>query len=281
MSFMGESLESERLSTDVPAIDSEETLLEQARGALSNCNWVVGECAARWTEKYARGRSDADFGSLIGLSGDQVYQRRRVWESFHDVRDVYPGLKWSHFYVALNWDDAAECLQWSQDQQATIAEMRAWRRAIHGEDLTVDPEANALQALDYDNITVRGAAANSGGGAHGGFGGDDDLPFEPNGELAGVGAGSAEATPYAPFRKDARGPGMESAGPEQRTGSSVATASGLSPLRVVKRSIGGLKKIQQSLAELSSTDFGSLPPEVINQLWDVYEELGLEIKRQD
>ena len=57
---------------------------------------------------------------MIGLSGDQVYQRRRVWEAFADVHQDYATLKWSHFYVALNWDDASECLQWANEMEATV-----------------------------------------------------------------------------------------------------------------------------------------------------------------
>ena len=37
------------------------------------------------------------FGAMVGLSSDQVYQRRRVWETFGDVSESYPSLKWSHF----------------------------------------------------------------------------------------------------------------------------------------------------------------------------------------
>src|SRR6266403_2119130 len=51
--------------------ESEEQLVSRAQDAVSQCRWVVGECAARWTERYARGRTDGDFAALIGLSGDQ------------------------------------------------------------------------------------------------------------------------------------------------------------------------------------------------------------------
>lgn len=258
------------------AHDSEEMLLEKARGALSNCNWIVGECAAKWTEKYARGRTDADFGNLISLSADQVFQRRRVWQTFYDVRDSYAGLKWSHFYVALNWDDASECLQWAVDNEATIAEMRAWRRSIHGEDLTVDPDPYALQALDYDNALVRGAGEERGRSES-----DSDVPFDVNvsGEYAS--ASASEATPYAPFRKDARGEvqGYES-GPETEETRVKGGAEDASPARVIKRVVGGLKKMRQLLEALSEDDFAALTPDVQNQLWDAYEELGHEIKRQ-
>ncbi len=119
---------------------TENELIQKAQAAISSCNWTVGECASLWCEKYARGRTDADFGSSVGLSGDQVYSRRRVSESFADVRDSYPELKWSHFYVALTWQDSAECLGWANENQATVAEMKAWRRMQNGEDLTVEAE---------------------------------------------------------------------------------------------------------------------------------------------
>ena len=60
----------------------------------------------KWTEKYARGRTDADFADPVGPEADQVFQRRRVWETFADVHAGYASLKWSHFYAALTWDDA-------------------------------------------------------------------------------------------------------------------------------------------------------------------------------
>ena len=132
---------------------SEDQLVDRARSALSQCNWVIGECAVAWTEKYSRGRTDADFGSMIGLSGDQVYQRRRVWETFSDVHEGYPGLKWSHFYVALNWDDAAECLGWANEMEATIAEMKAWRRARHGEDLTTPADEEPIDPSGFLSAT--------------------------------------------------------------------------------------------------------------------------------
>ena len=128
-------------SAEIEIRETEEELLGRAQDAVSRCNWVVGECAAKWTKKYARGRTDHDFANLVGLSPDQVYQRRRVWETFGDVFENYPALRWSHFYVALNWDDAPECLQWGEENQATVAEMKAWRRAMRGDEASDEPEA--------------------------------------------------------------------------------------------------------------------------------------------
>jgi hypothetical protein len=116
----------------------EQAILHATSRAISDSNWIVGAMAAQWMRNHSRGRTDSDFGTLTGLSADQVYQRRRVWEVFSDVREVYPNLIWSHFYAALDWDDSAECLKWANDVQARVIEMRAWHRAQNGEDLSND-----------------------------------------------------------------------------------------------------------------------------------------------
>lgn len=125
-------------SRELELQQNEFELIAKAVIAMSDCNWIVGEAAAKWMRRFSRCRSDSDFGELVGMSGDQIFQRRRVWESFADVKQNFPSLKWSHFYVAITWHDAPEMLQWAEEQGATVAEMRAWRRAVHGIDLTDD-----------------------------------------------------------------------------------------------------------------------------------------------
>lgn len=185
--------------------ETEASLIERAQLAVSQCNWEVGECAAIWTKRFARGRTDADFATLVALSADQVYQRRRVWETFADVYQNYSGLKWSHFYAAINWDDAAECLQWAQDVQAGVAEMKAWRRAQRGEDLDVrSPDeafdglpseaaepALAREAAPFDHQSSFSVSAN---------GNSDDDP-QPN--MTTVNRLPKEDAAYAPYNADA------------------------------------------------------------------------------
>lgn len=189
--------------------ETEDQLVERARLALSRCNWEIGECAAAWTRRFARGRTDADFGALIGLSGDQVYQRRRVWETFSDVADRYDRLKWSHFYAALNWDDAAECLQWANDMAATVAEMRAWRRAQHGEDLSAPAEVEGAEG-PYGLELVPVAAAEVREAPQAGRRSGEPRPSADNGAsevetVAGAPRLSDAADDYAPFGRAARG----------------------------------------------------------------------------
>ena len=58
--------------------ETEAQLIERAKASHSQSSWTIGECAATWTQKYARGRSDAEFGTLIGVSQLGVNSRRLV-----------------------------------------------------------------------------------------------------------------------------------------------------------------------------------------------------------
>lgn len=236
-----------------PENHTEDQLILRAQEALSSCNWVIGECAAEWTEKYSRGRTDADFGSLIGLSGDQVYQRRRVWESFADVHENYPNLKWSHFYVALNWDDSSECLQWANEIEATVAEMKAWRRAQHGEDLS--SPANDAPPFDIapEFLSVPEGALSY----------VSDADSQRSGELVGVGASGERSetvgsTPrdtgnsdYAPFGKGARGDAMTE---EKQRPAHEPTAE-----EIYKRACSGIEKVVVALSPDILDQFHDLP----------------------
>lgn len=121
---------------------TEKEIIERAQYAVSESNWILGECASAWTIAYAKGRTDSDFANLVGgVSGDMIQKCRTVWNEFHEVKSQYSdALTWSFFLVALTWDDATECLNWADENQASISEMKAWRRGQHGEDVSKDAE---------------------------------------------------------------------------------------------------------------------------------------------
>lgn len=133
--------------------ESEAALVKRAKEAISDSNWKVGECASLWTERYARGRTDEDFGAAIGMSGDQVRQRRGVWERWGGISDMYPKLSWSHFYASMAWNDADRCMQWACDNEATVAEMKAWRSAENGLSQEADEFISEMGDVvdDYDD----------------------------------------------------------------------------------------------------------------------------------
>lgn len=140
------------------ADDTEYQLIRTAQEAANSGNWIVGECACRWMFAYGKGRTDEAFGELIGLSKDQVFQRRRVWEAFGKIHSRFKKITWTHFREALQWDDAETVLTWAEDCEATVAEMRAWRRAQRGEDLFADSDSGDTsneQKTEHDDSSRR------------------------------------------------------------------------------------------------------------------------------
>lgn len=143
--------------------DEETQLVTEAKDALSNCHFTVGRCAQQWVERYAQGRTDAAFGELIGMSPDMVQKCRRVHELFGELSQSLE-LSWSHYNVAITWEDADECLNWADDNGASVAEMKAWRRAKNGEDLTVDEDETndgSRKSVEEPEETPRAPVAGS------------------------------------------------------------------------------------------------------------------------
>ncbi len=262
--------------------ETEEGLIAKAQNAISSCNWTVGECAAIWTQKYARGRTDSEFAKKVGLSVDQVYQRRRVWESFADVYQNYPALKWSHFYVTLNCDDAAECLQWADENQANVAEMRAWRRLQRGEDLTTHSELDQLadeslvSFVPEDPTLVRDPATLNGKDVDQ-PNRDAAKPSQRAGDQTTVTTAARElngrGSEYAPFRKGAGSP----APTEESVNVAVAERPKPSAAQVVKRMTTALERCNSVLTSEFKQEFRRLPKKLQNPFIKAVGELSSKV----
>lgn len=241
--------------------ETESALISRALSALSRCNWEVGECAAQWTKRFARGRTDADFASLVGLSPDQVYQRRRVWETFGDVCESYANLKWSHFYAALNWDDAAECLQWAQDVQAGVAEMRAWRRAQHGEDLS---EVSTDESMGFGPVELAFPGEGAPVPVRETYSAES-APSEglQTAALAAGGAAPPTTSEYAPFREDAA-----TAPPRETSDRQEPTTE-----QLVKRMTTAIERCHGAMNSQFNKQFAKLPEKVRKRFLKAVEQL--------
>ena len=255
-------------TAEVVREETEASLIARAQVAVSRCNWEVGECAALWTKRFARGRTDADFATLVSLSADQVYQRRRVWETFADVFQNYATLKWSHFYAAINWDDAAECLQWADDVHAGVAEMKAWRRAQRGEDLNAPPleesldglpsnePALAREAAPFDHESSFSVSANSG----------DDQESKPKLDVANRLTG--ETSSYSPYSPDATIiPSRES-----------SERPVLSAEQIAKRFTTTVERCANLITPEFREEFAELPDKVRKRLLKAVEQLAEKVE---
>ena len=259
--------------------ESEQQLITVARDAVSQCNWVVGECATKWTKKYAKGRTDSDFGQMVGLTGDQIYQRRRVWDAFGESYNSFAGLKWSFFYVALNWDDAEKCLEWAQDNDATVAEMKAWRKAQHGEDLFSDPaveqysEWAAPLTIDTSD-TPLSAVVDPAEFAAPGEGDRAGLPGTGSDAMTMAGA-ARDSAEYAPFRGDAAAP----APGEQFAEVAVLERPEPTADQVWKRAVSMLERLNKSLTPRMLAALDDQPEKVQSRLAEAFS--GLQDKLGD
>ena len=139
--------------------------------SIDDSKWQIGRLAHAWTQRYANGRTDEDFGKLIGLPQQQVNQRRLVWATFGDVYHTCGKLGWSHFREVLNWDDAEEWLAEANDNKWSVATMKRMRdvrqRMQHGEDLTQPADEQPEQWERSDESTegeflTEGAVRNDG-----------------------------------------------------------------------------------------------------------------------
>jgi hypothetical protein len=262
-------------------VESEQELISRAQVAVSQCNWVVGDCAHTWTQKYARGRTDGDFAALLGLTADQVYQRRRVWETFADVHAAYPSLKWSHFYAALNWDDAPECLQWADENQSTVAEMKAWRRALRGEDLTVDAIEDdwgappAIAFVPSEGVPVRDPREFGSGDRKGRVSRQEALDDARAAEtVAGVARDSGGDSGYAPFRSGAGSPAPKNSEP-----GAVAVRPHVSPEQLITRMSGALERVNEALTSEVIKAFKGLPEKKRNRFLKSVGDLSSKCAR--
>lgn len=255
------------LTATIDSNATEDDLVHVAQEAVSRCNWLIGECASRWTERYAKGRTDADFGELVGLSGDQIFQRRRVWETFSDVRDDYSELKWSHFYACVTWDDSMECLGWAQDMGATVAEMKAWRRASRGEDLTVQGEDDGvpfdanISPLEPVSTSIRGGEfAESDGSSS-----SSSKSRESDPEMASA-ARATDNDDYAPFGKGARGSAPSETAPE--------TDEPVRPLAVFKKVASTLERLDKQLSPAVLAAADEVPDDIRQRVLDAFERVS-------
>ncbi|MEX2172457.1 MAG: hypothetical protein WD851_24260 [Pirellulales bacterium] len=135
----------------------------QWRTLISTTNWEKGRIICQWRDALLRADalvteySDEAWAQRVGgVTGQHAGRLRRVYERFGNVSTEYEGLYWSHFQVALDWEDAEMWLEGAVQNQWSISQMRNARwEAIGGtadqrpreEDIYVgelDEDAHAL-----------------------------------------------------------------------------------------------------------------------------------------
>jgi len=105
--------------------------LGQWKRLVSTTNWEKGRIICEWRAALIAADappaeySDETWSRRVGnVTPQHVGRLRRAFERFAAVREDYPGLYWSHFQAALDWDDAELWLEGALQRGWSISEMR-------------------------------------------------------------------------------------------------------------------------------------------------------------
>jgi len=125
---------------DSPAIETTSgEYLGRWNRLVSTTNWEKGRIVAEWREALTEAGAPADaytddaWSQHVGSVTPQHTGRlRRVYQRFASMRETYPGLYWSHFQAALDWDDAEMWLEGAVQKRWSISQMQGKRSRTLG-----------------------------------------------------------------------------------------------------------------------------------------------------
>ena len=158
----------------LPAVEAESPMVEATSSEylgrwnrlVSTTNWEKGRIICEWRSALieagapAASSTDEAWSHRVGNITPQHSGRlRRVWQRFGALRESYPGLFWSHFQAALDWNDAEMWLEGALQSNWSISEMQGQRaQAIGALEATPGEEPSAVD-LDEDAMSGESDAA--------------------------------------------------------------------------------------------------------------------------
>ncbi len=124
---------------------------------LSTTNWEKGRIISEWRARLidagapSQAFSDEAWSRRVGsVSSQHVGRLRRVHDRFHEVYEQYPGLYWSHFQAALDWDDAEMWLEGAVQNAWSVAQMRTTRWEALGAPAGAKPKPEDVTLAELD-----------------------------------------------------------------------------------------------------------------------------------
>ena len=124
---------------------------------ISTTNWEKGQIIFEWrqalmgSESPVSAYSDEAWSRRVGgVTPQHVGRLRRVYERFYESHTVYPGLYWSHFWAALDWDDAELWLAGASEGGLSVSQMRRTRWEATGADPVTEPDESQLVVTSDD-----------------------------------------------------------------------------------------------------------------------------------
>ncbi|MDA7950231.1 MAG: hypothetical protein MPJ24_01995 [Pirellulaceae bacterium] len=117
-------------------------------GLISSTNWEKGKIICQWREALVATKaptaeySDETWAQFVGgVTGQHVGRLRRVYQRFGELARDFSNLFWSHYLVAIDWDDAETWLRRADTEKLSIAAMRKVRWQETDGDPATEPNA--------------------------------------------------------------------------------------------------------------------------------------------
>ena len=144
-----------------PLIDQlSEPLVGKWNALVSQTNWEKGALILRWRgELIVAGQpntvySDEAWARRVGnVTSQHVGRLRRVAERFGEQYRDFAGLYWSHFYAALEWDDAELWLEGAVQGDWSVAKMQVERWDAIGVSDAHKPQEDDIILMELDEET--------------------------------------------------------------------------------------------------------------------------------
>ncbi len=128
---------------------------------VSRTNWEKGRIILEWREALQRqglpatACSDEAWARKVGgVTPQHVGRLRRVYQRFGETHEQYPGLYWSHFQAALEWDDAEMWLEGAVQERWSVAAMRRQRAETLGRPPEEAPAVGEVVEVDQSYMRV-------------------------------------------------------------------------------------------------------------------------------
>jgi len=115
-------------------VDHSQPFIGKWNGLISTTNWEKGKIICAWRESLeisgaeAIESSDEAWSQMVGgVTPQHVGRLRRTYTRFGHVFAEYERIYWSHFYAALDWDDAEMWLEGAVQSKWSVSKMRQQR----------------------------------------------------------------------------------------------------------------------------------------------------------
>ena len=180
---------------------------------ISTTNWEKGSIIAGWQSAMEKAGlpkssySDERWSQLCGGATPQHIGRlRRTYARYGHVYKQYEGLHWSHFFAALDWDDAEMWLEGAIQNTWSVSKMRNARWETMGKRPEDKPRVDQIVVteLDEENQSIS-AAVSDGDYVEGPRAEDPDFGEEDK-SASSPGSGEGESDDFVSSVNEATGP---------------------------------------------------------------------------